>query len=173
MKVTKDENKWAPNDRKSELVEELKTHLDKLSDMCIAITGESVCSPNMLIQIACERRPDLAGVVIEEFGSIEYVKGQLYELRRNRILQEEEDKQSIANALAETLKLTRRFNNVERIDITKVSSMSEGHNGEVQHWCDEYAEVYINHNKVPYRRVNVTADSGIAMIQDIIKELYK
>lgn len=67
-----------------------------------------------------------------------------------------EDKQAICDALAATLKLTRNQNDIAWIDYIKDDRS-----------CLEIAVIaYENGTK---KIVNVTADSGIAMIRDIMK----
>ena len=82
-----------------------------------------------------------------------------------------ENKQAIADALTEALKLTRCYECLDDIRITKIQGISEGHNGTTFSWTEEYADVYIITSDVPYRHICITADSGIAMIEDIIKGL--
>ena len=79
---------------------------------------------------------------------------------------EDENKQEIADKLCETLKLTRQYHDIDRIRITEAITTTESGT-----YIDEYAEVYIKHNDVPYKRIDITADSGTAMIHDIMKRL--
>lgn len=66
-----------------------------------------------------------------------------------------EDKQAICDALCETLRLTRQFSDLDRIEYTK--------SGEA-----EWATCYLPGGKV---MAAVTWDSGIAMIRDILRAL--
>lgn len=76
----------------------------------------------------------------------------------------EENKQEIADKLAELLKITRRFHDIERIKVIEIGDKTHS---------EEFAEVYIKNNDAPYRRICITADSGIAMIKDIIQRLCR
>ena len=67
-----------------------------------------------------------------------------------------ENKQAICDALCETLKLTRGFTDLQKIEYTKDA------------YGDEYA--YVVGPTYAYK-VNVTMDSGIAMIEDILRKV--
>ena len=66
-----------------------------------------------------------------------------------------ENKQAICDALCETLKLTRGFTDLQKIEYTK----------------DAYGEwAYVVGPTYSYK-VNVALDSGIAMIKDILRKV--
>nr|DAM56382.1 MAG TPA: KTSC domain [Caudoviricetes sp.] len=65
-----------------------------------------------------------------------------------------ENKQAICDALLTTLQLTRRYEDIQSIDY------------------DAAAEtVTVTYNDISHRYINVECDSGIAMIQDILKSI--
>lgn len=65
----------------------------------------------------------------------------------------EEDKQLILSSLCDTLQKTRKFDNLIKIDYIKRENI-------------EYAILYFPNGK---KHINITGDSGYAMIQDILK----
>ena len=68
-----------------------------------------------------------------------------------------EDKQVICNALAETLKLTRNHQ-----DLDDLYYMTEANGDEI---------VRVQWMNGAHRNVNVSMDSGMAMIRDIMKAI--
>lgn len=69
----------------------------------------------------------------------------------------EEDKQAICDALCKTLQLTRGASDLIRIVYHRTGGM-------------EYAELKFQGSL--RRRVNITRDSGTAMIRDILRHIY-
>lgn len=65
-----------------------------------------------------------------------------------------EDKQAICDALLTTLQLTRRYEDIQSID-----------------YDTNTETVTVTYNEVSHRYINVECDSGIAMIQDILKNI--
>ena len=69
-----------------------------------------------------------------------------------------ENKENIANLLAETLKRTRMWDDITRLKYIKEDSGSE--------------YVYVDYKGKPAaRRINVTCDSGWQLIKDVIQAL--
>ena len=67
-----------------------------------------------------------------------------------------EDKQAILDALKVTLNLTRAGDDITALNYDKER---------------EEVQVYFNNSSFAARRINVAADSGIAMIRDVMKGL--
>ena len=65
-----------------------------------------------------------------------------------------EDKQAICDALLTTLQLTRRYEDIQSIDYDAANET-----------------VTVTYNEISHRSINVECDSGIAMIQDILKNI--
>ena len=65
-----------------------------------------------------------------------------------------EDKQAICDALLTTLQLTRRYEDIKCIDYDASTET-----------------VTVTYNEISHRYINVECDSGIAMIQDILKNI--
>lgn len=70
-----------------------------------------------------------------------------------------ENKQQIADKLCELLKLTNRLSDIDRIEY--IHCPREGEN----------ACIYLENRGSPYRIVDVSGDSGIAMIKDILEAI--
>lgn len=65
-----------------------------------------------------------------------------------------EDKQAICDALLATLQLTRRYEDMQYIEYDAATET-----------------VTVTYNSMSHRYINVECDSGIAMIQDILKNI--
>lgn len=65
-----------------------------------------------------------------------------------------ENKQAICDALLTTLQLTRRYEDIQSIDYDANTET-----------------VTVTYNEASHRYINVECDSGIAMIQDILKNI--
>ena len=65
-----------------------------------------------------------------------------------------EDRQAICDALLTTLQLTRRYEDIQSIDYDAVTET-----------------VTVTYNEISHKYINVECDSGIAMIQDILKNI--
>lgn len=65
-----------------------------------------------------------------------------------------EDKQAICDALLTTLQLTRRYEDMQYIAYDVATET-----------------VTVTYNDISHRYINVECDSGIAMIQDILKNI--
>lgn len=65
-----------------------------------------------------------------------------------------EDKQAICDALLATLQLTRRYEDMQYIEYDAATET-----------------VTVTYNEISHRYINVECDSGIAMIQDILKNI--
>lgn len=65
-----------------------------------------------------------------------------------------EDKQAICDALLTTLQLTRRYEDMQYIAYDAATET-----------------VTVTYNDISHRYINVECDSGIAMIQDILKSI--
>lgn len=65
-----------------------------------------------------------------------------------------ENKQAICNALLTTLQLTRRYEDIQSIDYDAGTET-----------------VTVTYNEISHRNINVECDSGIAMINDILKNI--
>lgn len=65
-----------------------------------------------------------------------------------------ENKQAICDALLTTLQLTRRYEDIQSIDYDANTET-----------------VTVTYNEVSRRYINVECDSGIAMINDILKNI--
>lgn len=65
-----------------------------------------------------------------------------------------EDKQAICNALLAALQLTRRYEDIQHIAYDAATET-----------------VTVTYNEISHRYINVECDSGIAMIQDILKNI--
>lgn len=65
-----------------------------------------------------------------------------------------EDKQAICDALLTTLQLTRRYEDIQSIAYDAATET-----------------VTVTYNEISHRHINVECDSGIAMIQDILKNI--
>lgn len=72
-----------------------------------------------------------------------------------------ENKQAICDKLTETLKLTRHLDDISKIEYVKKGS------------GDEECVIYLSQNghEFVYRRINVSMDSGYAMVKDIMKNI--
>ena len=70
-----------------------------------------------------------------------------------------EDKRLVVAKLEELLRVTRQFN-----DLTLMKY-------EVAENGMEYVLVYFNNEEKPSYRVNVTADSGVALIRDVLRRI--
>lgn len=65
-----------------------------------------------------------------------------------------ENKQAICDALLTTLQLTRRYEDIQSIDYDASTET-----------------VTVTYNEYSHRYINVECDSGIAMINDILKNI--
>lgn len=65
-----------------------------------------------------------------------------------------ENKQAICDALLATLQLTRRYEDIQHIAYDAATE-----------------SVTVTYNEISHRYINVECDSGIAMIQDILKNI--
>lgn len=65
-----------------------------------------------------------------------------------------ENKQAICDALLTTLQLTRRYEDIQSIDYDAATET-----------------VTVTYNETSHRYINVECDSGIAMVQDILKNI--
>lgn len=65
-----------------------------------------------------------------------------------------EDKQAICDALLTTLQLTRRYEDIQSIDYDAATET-----------------VTVKYNEISHRYISVECDSGISMIQDILKNI--
>lgn len=65
-----------------------------------------------------------------------------------------EDKQAICDALLTTLQLTRRYEDIQSITYDATTET-----------------VTVTYNEISHSYINVECDSGIAMIQDILKNI--
>ena len=65
-----------------------------------------------------------------------------------------EDKQAICDALLTTLQLTRRYEDIQHIAYDAATET-----------------VTVTYNEISHRYINAECDSGIAMIQDILKNI--
>ena len=79
--------------------------------------------------------------------------------KRRKEIGSMENKVDILKAFEETLKLTREFSD---LDALKYTEREDG---------TELVLVYFGSNLYPTYKVNVTADSGIAMISDILRKI--
>ena len=70
-----------------------------------------------------------------------------------------EDKRKVVRKLEQLLMSTREY-----YDLTKLSY-------EVTEDGSEYVFVYFEHSETPCYRVNVTADSGIALVRDVLRRI--
>jgi len=70
-----------------------------------------------------------------------------------------EDKKAIAQALSDTLKLTRQYNDLLRLEYTVDGKGVDR---------EEIVTAYFEHG---HKTINVTWDSGAAMVRDIIRAL--
>ena len=79
-----------------------------------------------------------------------------------------EDKYQIVRELERTLSLTRGYGDLRlTYDVNKCL---DG-NGK-ERIISEYVSIYYGTNTKPSQRVNVTWNSGIAIIRDVVKALY-
>jgi hypothetical protein len=65
-----------------------------------------------------------------------------------------ENKQAICDALLTTLQLTRRYEDIQHIAYDAATET-----------------VTVTYNEISHRYINVECDSGIAMVQDILKNI--
>ena len=65
-----------------------------------------------------------------------------------------ENKQAICDSLLTTLQLTRRYEDIQSIDYDASTET-----------------VTVTYNEISHRYINVECDSGIAMINDILKNI--
>lgn len=70
-----------------------------------------------------------------------------------------EDKQTTLDLLCETLQSTSRWDDIDFIEYVRDERN------------EEYAMVYLQGDKYPYRKICITADSCWAIITDVIKYL--
>ena len=77
-----------------------------------------------------------------------------------------EDKQMIADKLCEVLKLTDKYAKIGSIQVVTERTATEA-----GYSSDEFAEIYLKGREKPYKRIDITADSGIAMLYDIVMKL--
>ena len=77
-----------------------------------------------------------------------------------------EDKQMIADKLCEVLKLTDKYSKIGCILVVTQKTATES-----GYLTDEFAEIYLAGREKPYKRIDITADSGIAMLYDIVMKL--
>ena len=98
---------------------------------------------------------DMAGYIAEEDYVQRFVNDEAPEYKESYM----ENKQAILNKLLEAFKLTRQLEDLE--SLTYRTDLVEG-----------LEIVEMKYRNGGTKRVNVTADSGVAMIEDIMKYVY-
>lgn len=80
-----------------------------------------------------------------------------------------EDKQAICNAFCETLKLTRAAGSPTNNPVIEIKYMTKEEGGRFE---ETVRPIFADHcgESMGYYDVNVTGDSGIAVIMDIMKQ---